>query len=131
MKRHFTFVLIFISIFFSPLSFTREILFDCINLDESSTVWGLQVMEVTRGRRVTFEIDVQHKVQGEYRIFSRKVNLVENYGGRILTFGTGNTRVKVDRAIPISTGRFKSFVRLPDFEIHSKDWECKGESFRS
>lgn len=131
MKGLCTYFLIFFSTAFASHVKAREVLFDCIHLDQYSPVWGLQVVEVTRGRRVTFEVDIEHKVQGEYKIFSRKVNLVETYGGRILTFGTGNTRVKIDRTQPISNGRFKTFARLPQFEIHAKDWECKGEPFKS
>ena len=52
------------------------------------------------------------------------INLIKTHGARVLTFTTGNYRVKIDRAMPTEK-KYKSFVRLPNFDIHSTRWFCK------
>ena len=116
---------------YSSLTFAAEkLLFDCIHTKENSNVWGLKIMQMTKGRRTSYRLDVEYIKDGNFQMTSKVVPLNESYGGRILTYGTGNVRVKIDRAMPLAFEKFKGFARLPDFDIHSHDWICKGEMFR-
>lgn len=107
----------------------EEVLFDCIHTKVDSNVWGVKVMNVIKGNRQFYRLDIEHYKDGQFLITPKAAHLVETYGGRVLTFGTGNTRVKVDRAVPLAFEKFKAFARLADFNVHSKDWICKGAMF--
>lgn len=108
----------------------EKTLFDCVHTKQDSNVWAVKVKEIKKGSRQTYRLDIEHKKGDQFLTTSKSAHLNETYGGRILTFGTGNTRVKIDRAIPLSYEKFKAFARLADFEIHSHDWICKGEMFQ-
>ena len=101
----------------------RKRLFHCKNFDQIDMVEELFVLESRYGNNKFYEVEVPYN-DGKEKTFYRKLNLITKYEGRILTFTTGNYRVKIDRAIPVEK-KYKSFVRLPNFGIHSKKWFCK------
>ncbi len=102
----------------------REYLFECRNFGPREEVNELFIVESTLGRRTYYEVEVPYISNGEEKVFSRKLNLISKYDGKVLLFTTGNYRVKVDRAMPDHM-RYKTFVRLPNFDIHSTHWFCK------
>ena len=103
----------------------RQRLFECRNFGSRSTVNELYIVEATLGKKTTYEVEVPYYSQlGEQETYTRKLNLIEKYNGKVLLFTTGNYRVKIDRAIPVEM-KYKTFVRLPYFDIHSTQWFCK------
>lgn len=90
-----------------------------INIEE------LYIVESKLGRNTFYEVEVPYSdIHRNEQTFYRKLNLISKYEGRVLTFTTGNYRVKIDRAVPIED-KYKAFVRLPNFDIHSTEWMCK------
>lgn len=103
----------------------RERLFHCMNFGKIKNVEELYVVKSRLGSNIFYEVEVPYKTfENQAKTYFKKLILTEKYGGRILTYSTGNTRVKIDRAIPVEK-KYKSFVRLPKFDIHSKEWKCK------
>lgn len=105
-------------------SISREALYDCAYMKDDSFVETLTVYHSTQGRREFHEVLVRANVAGEYRESFKRVNLVSTYEGRIQTFGTGNFRVKINRVFP-QEGKYRTFVRIPQYDMHSSDWTCK------
>lgn len=83
----------------------------------------LFIVESQLGSNTFYEVEVPYN-DGEVKTFFRKLNLIRSHRAKVLTFTTGNYRVKIDRALPFEK-KFKSFVRLPNFDIHSSEWFCK------
>lgn len=102
----------------------RNRIFHCMNFAQVAEIEELFIVETTKGRNTFYEVEVPYVELGQEKTFYRKLNLLRTYGGRVLTYTTGNYRVKIDRAIP-RDGKYKSFVRLPKFDIHSTEWFCK------
>lgn len=103
----------------------RQRLFHCMNFGKVKNVEELYVVRSQLGSNVFYEVEVPYKtLENKSKTYFKKLILTEKYGGRILTYSTGNTRVKIDRAIPVEK-KYKSFVRLPKFDIHSLEWKCK------
>lgn len=116
-----------------PLSFAtsteglnpqRERLFHCVNFGEPELAEELFIVESRLGRTTFFEVEVPYLDGNEEKTFFRKLNLISKYDGRVLLYTTGNYRVKIDRVFPIEK-KYKAFVRLPYFDVHSLDWFCK------
>jgi len=127
MKKNILFALsaLFISSSFAGLTPKREALYNCVNYDESSEVYGLTVYEsYFRRGKVFHEVEVIVD-SAETKNSFKKVNLINIYEGRIQHFTTGNFRVKIDRVQKNEDGHMKTFARIPQFEIHSKNWSCK------
>lgn len=126
MKVNFALFLILVSPFIEGkgLNIDRERIFHCMNFGNYERVEELFIVESKLGRNEFFEVEVPYIFNGEEETFYKKLNLIEKYQGRVLLFTTGNYRVKIDRVFP-DNGKYKSFVRLPNFEVHSLDWYCK------
>jgi len=103
----------------------REMLFECLNYDETSPVVGAFIYQKMLGPNKLYEIEVDMSEDSRQRNFFRRVNLIEIYGGRILHFTTGNFRIKFDRVQVDNQGLFPAFARIPQYGIHSKNWKCK------
>lgn len=101
----------------------RTRLFHCRNFGAPELVEELYIVESVLGRNTFYEVEVPY-FQDEERVFYRSLNLISKYDGRVLLFTTGNYRVRIDRAIPVEL-KYKTFVRLPNFDIHSTEWFCK------
>ncbi len=108
----------------SAQNLKRERIFHCLNFGEIELAEELFITETTRGSRTTFEVEVPYREAGLDKTFFRRLNLISKYDGRVLLFTTGNYRVKIDRVFP-EEEKYKAFVRLPRFDVHSKDWFCK------
>lgn len=106
------------------LSPKRTRIFHCRNFGQINEVEQLYIVEAKKGSNTFYEVEVPYKQLDEKKVFFRKLNLISTYEGRVLTFTTGNYRVKIDRALPVEK-KYKSFVRLPKFDIHSTEWFCK------
>lgn len=126
MKRLSLFLLILssYSLAANEISSSRKRLFHCRNFGPELEVEELFISEVTKGSRTHYEVEVPYNIQQKQKIFTRRLNLISKYDGRVLLFTTGNYRVKVDRALPVEK-KYKSFVRLPRFDVHSTEWFCK------
>jgi len=111
------------SIAHAGLNPKRTRLFHCRNFGPAELVEELYIVESVLGRNTFYEVEVPYYQDGE-RVFYRKLNLIEKYNGRVLLFTTGNYRVKIDRVFPVDM-KYKTFVRLPNFDIHSTNWFCK------
>lgn len=108
----------------------RQRLYDCAYMADDSVVESLSVYDSQLGNRKFYEVGVRIvKATEAYEVF-RTVNLVNQYGGRVQTFGTGNFRVKINRVNPVE-GKFRAFARLPDYDMHSEEWTCKDVLERS
>lgn len=102
----------------------RLALYDCAYMADDSLVESLSVYDSRLGNRRFYEVGVRlSSAAGVDEVF-RTVNLVNEYGGRVQTFGTGNFRVKINRVYPVE-GKFRAFARLPDYDMHSEQWTCK------
>lgn len=102
----------------------RKRLFHCRNFGNPEEVEELFIVESTLGRNQYYEVEVPYRILNQEKTFFRKLNFISKYEGRVLLYTTGNYRVKIDRAIPVEK-KYKSFVRLPKFDVHSTDWFCK------
>lgn len=116
--------LFFISSSLFALGPDREALYDCAYMKTDSFVESLTVYHSTLGRREFYEVLVRARVGRDYREKFKSVHLVSTYDGRIQTFGTGNFRVKINRVFP-EEGKYRTFVRIPEYDMHSSDWTCK------
>ncbi len=120
-----TLILLLSTTSFAGLNPKRERLFHCKNFARVIKIEELFIVESRLGSNTFYEVEVPYNdIDGKNLTFFRKLNLIKKYEGRILTFTTGNYRVKIDRAFPIEK-KYKSFVRLPKFDIHSTEWFCK------
>ena len=111
----------------SMLSFSavrEEKLFDCAHLDETSIVDRIVISTFTLGRNHYYELEVKLMIQGMEKSYSKKVNLISKYDGRVLHFTNGNHRLKIDRTFP-HEGKYPAFGRVPEYDIHSFNWVCK------
>ncbi|MCR9203743.1 MAG: hypothetical protein NXH75_04135 [Halobacteriovoraceae bacterium] len=107
------------------LNAKRERIFHCMDFGRVIHVKELFIVESKKGSRTYYEVEVPYKtLDGEKKTFFRKLNFISKYEGRVLEFTTGNYRVKIDRAMPVEK-KYKAFVRLPRFDIHSTHWFCK------
>lgn len=103
----------------------RERIFHCMDFGRVIHVKELYIVETKKGSKTYFEVEVPYKgIDQVEKTFYRKLNLISKYEGRVLEFTTGNYRVKIDRALPMEK-KYKAFVRLPRFDIHSTQWFCK------
>jgi hypothetical protein len=105
-------------------SFARKRLFHCRNFGPNEEVEELFIVRVQKGSRTTYEVEVPYGPLNEKKIFTRSLNLISKYDGRVLLYTTGNYRVKIDRVFPVEK-KYKTFVRLPKFDVHSTQWFCK------
>lgn len=101
----------------------RERLFHCRNFGQIVMVEELYIVQTKKGTRTYYEVEVPYN-DGVDKTFFRRLNLIKTHGARVLSFTTGNYRVKIDRAMPVEK-KYKTFVRLPKFGIHSTEWFCK------
>lgn len=108
----------------SQLTPERTQLYHCAPKTPHPFVEGTRVYESSFGSRSFYEIEVLVLDRGVRSSYFKKVHLNSTYEGRILTFGTGNFRVKIDHVFP-TRGKFKAFARIPRYNIHSQDWSCK------
>lgn len=99
-------------------------LFDCAHLDETSIVDRIVISKFTLGRNFYYELEVKLLIQGHEQSYSKRVNLISKYDGRVLHFTNGNHRLKLDRTFP-REGKYPAFGRVPEYDIHSFDWLCK------
>ncbi len=96
-----------------------------MNFGRINQVEELFIVKSKLGRNQYYEVEVPYKnFDDEKKTYWKKLNLIETYEGRVLTFTTGNVRVKINRVFP-EEKKYRSFVRLPNFDIHSQDWKCK------
>ncbi|EQC43792.1 hypothetical protein [Bacteriovorax sp. Seq25_V] len=107
----------------APLA-KKELLFECPHKKTSSPVDRLFIYKKTLGSKETYEVEVQAYQNGIDKTYSKKVNLISKYDGRILEFTTGNFRVKIDK-VRENEDKFWAFARIPEYDIHSFDWSCK------
>jgi len=111
---------------FAGLTPKRKPIYTCVNYDESKHVDGATIYESRLGRnKPFFEVKVHVVKYGVESNFIKKVNLINKYGGKIQEFTTGNFRFKIDRVRKNSDNHFATFVRIPGYDIHSRDWSCK------
>lgn len=103
---------------------SRKRLFHCRNFGEKEEVEELFIAQITKGTRTYYEVEVPYRQSNEIKTFTRKLNLIPKYEGRVLLYTTGNYRVKVDKVFPVEK-KYKAFVRLPRFNVHSTEWRCK------
>ena len=108
---------------YAGLNVKRKRIFHCRNFDHITMVEELFILESKLGRNIFYEVEVPYN-NGQDQVFFRKLNLIKTHGARVLSFTTGNYRVKIDRAMPVKK-KYKTFVRLPKFGIHSTKWFCK------
>lgn len=102
----------------------EEKLFDCAHLEETSIVDRIVISKFTLGRNQYYELEVKLMIQGMEESYSKRVNLISKYNGRVLHFTNGNHRLKIDRTFP-REGKYPAFGRVPEYDIHSFDWICK------
>lgn len=102
----------------------RSAIYNCVFNEFHQEVTGLRVYESSLGNRKFFEVGVLVEEANVPKEVFYRVNLVSEYEGRVQTYGTGNLRVKINRVYPVE-GKFRSFARLPAFNIHSQNWFCK------
>lgn len=102
----------------------QERLFDCAHLDETSIVDRVVISKFTLGWNFYYELEVRLQIQGPEQSYSKRVNLISKYDGRVLHFTNGNHRLKLDRTFP-QEGKYPAFGRIPEYDIHSFDWVCK------
>lgn len=122
------FKFIFLASLFSFNTFgaKRNFLFECAHYKTSSPVDYTRIYEVTKGAKTTYEVDVHAFDHHGESSFTKRVNLLTKYDGKILEFTTGNFRIKIDYVrTPISPGTLWAFGRIPEYDIHSFDWTCK------
>jgi hypothetical protein len=111
----------------SMLSFSaayEEKLFDCAHLNETSIVDRIVISKFILGKNHYYELEVKLMIQGMERSYSKRVNLISKYDGRVLHFTNGNHRLKIDRTFP-REGKYPAFGRVPEYNIHSFNWVCK------
>jgi hypothetical protein len=118
--------LIFCTIFSAHAQMTpqRKEIYHCAPNQAHPEVEGTRIYQSNFGQNKFHEIEVLILKDGMRSSYFKKVHLNSTYGGRILTFGTGNFRVRIDHVYP-SRGKFKTFSRIPRYNIHSKQWSCK------
>lgn len=115
---------------FAQLTPKREALYQCMYQgSEATEIESVYVLSSRFGSNHFYELRVDAVVNGEEKITYKKVNLIEKYEGRVATYGTGNTRVRIDHVFPVE-GKFKSFVRVPEYGMHSLEWLCKDISIK-
>lgn len=103
----------------------REPIYHCLYQGmEHTNIEAVYVIRSNFGKNVFYELFVEAVLDGQEVFSYKKVPLLETYGGRIATYGTGNIRVKIDHVFPVE-GKFRSFVRIPEYGMHSNEWFCK------
>jgi succinate dehydrogenase flavin-adding protein (antitoxin of CptAB toxin-antitoxin module) len=117
-------VLVFAAESFAQLSPKREPIFHCMYEFEDTDIESIFVVKSKLGSNSFYEVQVNASINGERKTTYRKVNLVETYEGRVLTYGTGNFRVKINKVFPVE-GKYRSFARIPEYGMHSEAWFCK------
>lgn len=111
---------------FAGLTPDRETMYSCKYLDDKSQVEGAMIYKSRFGRgEVFYEIEVLTELDGRESSFFKRVNLVSIYDGAIEHFTTGNFRIKIDRVSADENGHMRAFGRIPQYQIHSKNWVCK------
>lgn len=119
---HFSFSLSLIT--WSTFANYSERIFHCHNFGTNESVDELYIVESKKGRVISYEVEVPYQLSGESLKFTKKLNFIPKYEGRVLQFTTGNYRVIIDTVFPVEK-KYKTFVRLPFFDVHSTDWFCK------
>lgn len=123
-KTFFTLIFFLSTQAYAELTPKREAIYHCMYDLNDSDIESLFVMKSKLGTNSFYEVQVNAFVDGSRKTTYRKVNLVETYGGRVLTFGTGNFRVKINKVYPVD-GHYRSFARIPEYDMHSEAWFCK------
>ena len=60
--------------------------------------------------------------------FISRLNLTKYFEGRVLFFSSGDVRVRFDRT-RMKENKTKSFVQIPNWDVYTDEWTCKGPSF--
>ena len=111
---------------FAGITPKRKPIYTCVNYDDSKHVEGVTIYQSQHGRgKIFFEVKVDVLRYGVESHFIKKVNLISKYGGKIQEFTTGNFRVKIDRVRRDQDNHFATFARIPEYDVHSRDWSCK------
>ena len=122
--KYLSLIILFITTSFSFAAPQRERLFHCLNFGPREHIEELFIVKSSYGQKVFYEVEVPFIPNDHDSVFFRRLNLIEKYRGRVLLFTTGNYRVEIDRVFP-QEGKYEAFVRLPRFEVHSRQWMCK------
>lgn len=109
---------------FGKLEPKRIALYECAHLKEGTPVERLFIHESTLGARTFYEAEVKLLEMGIESSYFKKLNLISKYDGKILHFTNGNFRVKIDK-VQVNEKKYSAFARIPEYEIHSFDWNCK------
>jgi hypothetical protein len=102
----------------------QEKLYECAHLDERSVVERIFISKISLGRNIYYETEVKISIRGIESSYFTRVNMLSSYGGRVLHFTNGNHRIKIDK-VRVKEGKYWAFARIPKYDIHSFDWNCK------